>query len=75
MILLYAFWGVHLTCWFPCIVTFRVSFPFDKVLECLRLPMTSVVDYLLHHIFFFSSDEVRWWPRIVRSVLIGFVIG
>ena len=48
--------SVHLVSWFPCIVTFRVPFPFDEVLESSSPPMTSVVHDALHFVFFFSID-------------------
>ncbi len=37
--------------------------------------MTSVVDYLFHHVFFFPRHKVRWWLGVVRPVLICFMIG
>ena len=48
--------GVHLVSWLPCVVTFRVSFPFYEILESSGPTMTSVVDDALHFIFFFSID-------------------
>ena len=60
--------GVYLISWFPCVVAFRVSLPFDEVLEPSSLPVMTVIDNTLHFIFFFSVDKVRWWSRKVRSV-------
>ena len=50
------FGGVYLICWFPCVVTFGVSFPFDEILEPSGSAMTSVVNNTLHFIFFFTID-------------------
>ena len=50
------FQGMHLVSWFSCVVTFRVSFPLDKILESSSLSMTSVVDDTLHFIFLFTID-------------------
>ena len=49
-------WGMHLVGWLPRIVTFRISFPFNEILELSSPTMTSVVDDTLHLIFFFSVD-------------------
>ena len=49
-------WSMHLVSWFPCIVTFGVSFPFDEVLESSSPTMTSVVDDVLHFILLFSIN-------------------
>jgi len=50
------------------IVTFKVSFPFDEVLECSSAFMTLVASYQLHFVFHFSIDQVRWWPGEVRAM-------
>ena len=50
------FRGVHLVSWFPCVVTFRVPFPFDEILESSSPSMTSVVNNPLHFVFFFTID-------------------
>ena len=49
-------WGVHLISWFPCVVTFRVPFPFDQILESSGPAMTSVVNDTLHFILLFTID-------------------
>ena len=67
-------WGMHLVSWFPCIVTFRVSFPFDKILESSGSTMTSVVNNALHFILLFIINQVRWWSGKVRPVCCGFLI-
>ena len=36
--------------------------------------MMLVVSNLLHFIDFFSTNEVRWWSRIVQSMSIGFSV-
>ena len=50
------FWGMYLISWFPCVVTFRVSLPFDEILEPSSLTMTSVVNNTLHLILLFTID-------------------
>ena len=50
------FQSVHLVSWFSCVVTFRVSFPFDEVLELSSPAMTSVVNDTLHFVFLFTVD-------------------
>ena len=51
--------GMHLVSWFPCVVTFGVPFPFDEILEFSRPTMMSVVNNVLHFIFFFTVNQVR----------------
>jgi len=53
---------------FPSVVAFRVSFPFDEVLEHPRLPMTLVTSYQLYFVFCFSINQIRWWSREVGAV-------
>ena len=48
--------SMHLVSWFPGVVAFRVSFPFDQILESSTPTMTSVVNDTLHFIFFFTID-------------------
>ena len=67
--------GVDLVSWFPRVVTVRVSFPFDQVLECSRPSMASMIDDLFHFIFFFSVDKVRWRSGEVGPVRVRFAIG
>ena len=66
---------MYLVSWFPGIVTFRVPFPFDEVLEHSSSSMTLVVNNTFHFIFFFSIDKVRWWLREVRAMRSCFLIG
>ena len=50
------FRGMHLVSWFPCIVTFRVPFPFDEILESSSPTMSSVADDSFHLILLFTID-------------------
>jgi hypothetical protein len=59
----------------PGVVAFGVSFPFDEVLEPPRSAMTSVAQYSLHLVLFFSADKVRWGTGEVRSEVYCFMIG
>jgi hypothetical protein len=74
MVSLDQFRGVDLSCGFPCVVTFGVSFPLYEVLERARPSMTSVAEDTLHFILLFSVDKVRWWSGEVFSVCCGFAI-
>ncbi len=56
------FRGMDLISWFPCVVTFGVSFPFDEILEPSGSSVLSVCDNSFNFIFFFSVDEVRMSP-------------
>ena len=67
-------WGVHLISWFPCVVTFGVPFPFDEILESSSPSMTSVVNNVLHFVFFFSVNQVRRWSGKVWSMCCGLLI-
>jgi len=69
------FGSVNLVSWLPGVVTFRVPFPFDEVLECSGSSMTLVVDNMFHLIFLFSIDKVRWWLGEVWAVCSCFLIG
>ena len=68
MILSQQVWGENLVSWFPCVVTFRASFPLDEVLECSGSSMTLMVSNLLHLIEFLSANKVRWGSGVVWSV-------
>ena len=68
------FRSMHLVSWFPCVVTFGVSFPLDEILESSSPTMTSVVDDAFYFIFLFSINQVRWWSGEVRSVCCGFLV-
>src|SRR5579863_7749949 len=68
MISLYEVWGMYLVSWFPGVIALRVALPFEEILELFLLCMTSVASYLLHFVFRFSRDKVRWWSGIVGSV-------
>jgi len=54
MISFYQVGGVYLISWFPSIVTFRVAFPLEEILELFSPSVTSVAPYLLHFVFRFS---------------------
>ena len=56
MIKFYEFQGMYLISWFPGVVTFRVPFPFDEILELSGSAMTLVVNDALHFIFLFSVN-------------------
>jgi hypothetical protein len=60
---------------FPGVVAVGISLPFDQILELSASSFELVVDYGLHLIFFFASDQVGWRSEKVRSVCGGFAIG
>ncbi len=59
LIMLDKFRGMDLVSWFPCIVAFRVSLPFNEVLKSFRSSKLSVCDYSFDFVLFFSIDQVR----------------
>ena len=66
--------SMHLVSLFLCVVTFRVSFPLDQILESSGPTMMSVVDDMLHFVLLFSVNQIRWWSGEVRSMCCGFLI-
>ena len=60
---------------FPCIIAFRVTFPFYEILQGLAAPEMPMIVDLLHFIFRFSIDKVRWWSGEVGAVCGSFAIG
>jgi hypothetical protein len=68
------FGSKYLFYWFPRIVRFWVSFPFYEVLESPRPPVMPVIHNGFHFEFFLASYQVRQWPRVIGSVLIGLAI-
>ena len=67
-------WGVNIPEWLPGVIAFWIPFPFHKVLEHSRFPMSSVVDQMLHFVFLSPLDEIGWGPREVRSMNGVFLI-
>jgi hypothetical protein len=69
----YSFLDVHLVIEFdedrcmdligvlPSVITFRVTLPFDQILQGLVPPPGPVGTYLLHFIFRFTINQIRWW--------------
>ena len=67
--------GMHLSCWFPRVISVWVALPVDKILESVCTSMKTVINNVLYFILRFSSDKVRWWPRVVGAIGLAFVIG
>ncbi len=68
------FRGMDVVSWFPCVVTFRVSLPFDEVLKSFRSSELSVCDDSFDFVFLFSIDKVRRWSGEVWAVRSCFMI-
>jgi hypothetical protein len=68
------FFGVNLVRWFPRIVTFRVPFPLDKILERSSPSVASMINDALHLVFFFSANQIRWRSGEVWPMSGGFMI-
>ena len=66
--------GMDLISWFPCVVAFRVSFPFDEVLKSFRSSELSVCDDSFDFVLLFSVNEVRRWSGEVWAVRSCFMI-
>jgi hypothetical protein len=52
----------------PGVVAFGVTLPLDQILQGLALPPGLVGVYLLHFVFFFPINQIRWQSREVRPV-------
>jgi hypothetical protein len=61
-------WCVGLISVFPGVVTFRVTFPLDQVLQGLVTSPSPVSADLFHFIFFFLINQIRGRPGEVRAV-------
>jgi hypothetical protein len=53
---------------FPGIVAFRVTLPLDQILQGLGPPPGLMGTYLLHLIFLFPINQIRWRSGIVGAV-------
>jgi hypothetical protein len=53
---------------FPSIIAFGVTLPFDQILQCFGPPPGPMGAYLLHFIFFFPINQIRWRPSEVGAV-------
>ena len=74
LVLSYQLWGLDVVSWFPGVIAFWVSFPFDKVLQLFSPPLTSVAADGLDLVLFFVVDKVRWRSREVFSVFFCFYV-
>jgi hypothetical protein len=62
------FGRVNLIGIFPSVVAFGVALPFDQILPGLGPPPGPMGTYLLHFIFFFPINQVRWRSGKVWAV-------
>jgi hypothetical protein len=53
---------------FPSIVAFGVTLPFDQILQGLEPPPGPMGTYLLHFIFLFPINQIRWRSGKVGAV-------
>ena len=60
--------GVNVLPFEPLIIGVRISLPFDKILYLTPAPESSRIDNVLHFIFLFAVDKVRWRPHVIDSV-------
>jgi hypothetical protein len=67
--------GMNLRDWFPSVVAFWVSLPFDEVLQRFRSSVMSMTDDALDFKLLFAINQIRRWAREVWSVSGCFVIG
>ncbi len=74
LIMLDNFRGVDLISWFPYIVAFGVSLPFNEILELSGSSVLSVCNDSLDFVFLFSVNEVRGWSGKVWAMHSCFVI-
>ncbi len=74
LIMLDNFRGMNLISWFPCVVAFGVSLPFDEILESFRSSKLSVCDDSFNFVLLLSVDEVRGWLGEVWAMCSCFMI-
>jgi hypothetical protein len=67
-------WRVYLISRFPGVVSVRIPFPFQEILQRLITALVTVIDNGLHFVFRFSLHEVRWRPRVVYALLFRLLI-
>jgi hypothetical protein len=53
---------------FQSVVTFRVSLPFDEVLQGLAMPPSPVTMDLFDFIFFFPINQIRGWSSEIWAM-------
>jgi hypothetical protein len=63
---------VQLIFQFPCVVSLRISFPFEEILESFVLPEMAVASDGFYFVLRFAIDEVRWGPCEVGAMGICF---
>jgi hypothetical protein len=61
-------WCMDLISVLPGVVTFRVAFPFDQILQGLVTPPSLVTADLFHFILLFSINQIGWRSGEVRAV-------
>ena len=74
LIMLDKFRGMDLISWFPCVVAFGISLPFDQILKSFRASELSVCDDSFDFVFFLSVNEVGRWSGEVWTVCSCFMI-
>ena len=65
---------MDLVSWFPYIIAFGISLPFDEVLESFGSSILSVCDDSFDFVFLFSVDKVRRWSGKVWAMRSCFMI-
>ena len=65
---------VYMVSCFPRVVCIGVTFPLDKILKLSFTSEITVINDGLDFVFFGVFDKVRWWPRVVGSMLRGLAI-
>jgi hypothetical protein len=59
----------------PSVIAFGIAFPLYEILQGFVAPESPMIADLLHFVFFFSFDKVRWRPGEVGAVCGSFAIG
>ena len=65
---------VYMVSCLPCVVCIGIALPLDKILKLSFTSEVTVINDGLDFVFFGVFDKVRWWPRVVGSVLCGLAI-
>ncbi len=74
LIMLDKFRGMNLVSWFPCVVAFGVSLPFDEILRSFCSSELSVCNNSFDFVFVFSINEVGGQSGEVWAMCSCFMI-
>ena len=65
---------MNLVSGFPCVICSWVTFPVDEVLKLTAFPMVLMINDLLNLIFFFVTNQFRWWVLELGPIFRSFFV-